>query len=115
MAVELSGEELSQAAAAVVSLKAEFYGRGPEEAKAFLNDNLLVIVLRGGFLDVEETLIERGRADVVRDLRTTWEAEVTTDITAAIERATGYQVADYHSQVLVATRTVVELFILAAV
>jgi uncharacterized protein YbcI len=113
-AVELPGARLSEVANALVQLKAEFYGRGPEEAKAYLNDNLLVVVLRGGFLDVEETMIQRDRADVVRDLRLVWEEELDADITHRIADLTGYQVLDYHSQVLVQARTVIELFLLAA-
>ena len=111
--VRLSGEVLSETANAVSKIKADFFGRRPEGGKAYLNDDLLVIVLRGGLLDVEETLIERGRADKVRDLRVTWEEEVEAEITQQIERITGLKVLDYHSQILVRARVVVELFLLA--
>ena len=111
--IGLSGEVLSDAANAVSKIKAEFYGRGPEGGKAYLNDNLLVIVLRGGLLDVEETLIERGRADKVRDLRITWQEELDDEITQQIERITGLKVLDYHSQILVRARVIVELFLIA--
>jgi uncharacterized protein YbcI len=104
---------LSEAANAVGKMKADFFGRGPEGAKSYLNDNLLVIVFRGGFLDVEETLIEKGRPDKVRDLRTTWQDELEAEITQQVERITGLQVIDYYSQVLVRARIVVELFLLA--
>jgi uncharacterized protein YbcI len=111
--VGLSGEVLSETANAVSKIKAEFFGRGPESGKAYLNDNLLVIVLRGGLLDVEETLIERGRADKVRDLRVTWQEELDDEITQQIERITGLKVLDYHSQILVRERVIVELFLIA--
>jgi len=111
--IGLSGEVLSDAANAVSKIKAEFYGRGPEGGKAYLNDNLLIVVLRGGLLDVEETLIERGRADKVRDLRVTWQEEIGDEITQQIEKITGLKVLDYHSQILVRARVIVELFLLA--
>jgi uncharacterized protein YbcI len=111
--IGLSGEVLSETANAVSKIKAEFFGRGPESGKAYLNDNFLVIVLRGGLLDVEETLIERGRPDKVRDLRLTWQEEVEDDITQQIEKITGLKVLDYHSQILVRARVIVELFVLA--
>jgi uncharacterized protein YbcI len=111
--IGLSGEVLSDAANAVSKIKAEFYGRGPEGGKAYLNDNLLVVVLRGGLLEVEETLIERGRPDKVRDLRLTWQEEVEDEITQQIEKITGLKVLDYHSQILVRARVIVELFLLA--
>jgi uncharacterized protein YbcI len=112
--VTLSGEQLSEAANAVGKIKADFFGRGPEQAKAFLNDDLLVVVFRGGFLDVEETLIAKGRGDKVRDLRTTWQGELDEEMTSAIERVTGFVVNDYFSQVLVNGRLVIELFQLEA-
>jgi uncharacterized protein YbcI len=112
-AIGLSGAVLSETADAVSKLKAEFFGRGPEGGKAYLNDNLLVIVLRGGLLDVEETLIERGRADKVRDLRLTWQEELADEIIPEIQKITGLKVLDYHSQILVRARVMVELFLLA--
>jgi uncharacterized protein YbcI len=112
--VKLTGEELSEVANAVSKLMANFFGRGPEGAKAYLNDDLVVVILRGGFLDVEETLIERGRPDKVRDLRTTWEDELDTEMTQQVERITGLKVLDYHSQVLLRERVVVELFLIAS-
>ena len=111
--IGLSGEVLSDAVNAVSKIMAEFYGRGPEGGKAYLNDNLLVIVLRGGLLDVEETLIERGRADKVRDLRLTWQEEIEGETTQEIEKITGLKVLDYHSQILVRAGVIVELFLLA--
>jgi uncharacterized protein YbcI len=113
MAIELSGEVLSETANAVSKIKAEFFGRGPEGGKAYLNDNLLVVVLRGGLLEVEETLIERGRADKVRDLRLTWQEELDDEIIQQIERITGLKVLDYHSQILVRAQVIVELFLIA--
>ena len=111
--INLTGEVLSEVANAISKIKADFFGRGPEGGKAYVNDNLLVVVLRGGLLDVEETLIERGRADKVRDLRLTWQEELDAEITQQIERITGLKVLDYHSQILVRARVIVELFLLA--
>jgi uncharacterized protein YbcI len=112
-AIKLAGEMLSEVANAVSKTKADFFGRGPEGGKAYLNDDLLVVVLRGGLLDVEETLIQRGRADKVRDLRVTWQEELDDEITQQIERITGLKVLDYHSQILVRERVIVELFLIA--
>ena len=111
--INLTGEVLSEVANAISKIKADFFGRGPEGGKAYVNDNLLVVVLRGGLLDVEETLIERGRADKVRDLRLTWQEELDAEITQQIERITGLKVVDYHSQILVRARVIVELFLIA--
>lgn len=111
--INLTGEVLSEVANAVSKIKADFFGRGPEGGKAYVNDDLLVVVLRGGLLDVEETLIDRGRADKVRDLRVTWQEELEVEMTQQVERITGLKVLDYHSQILVRARVIVELFLIA--
>jgi len=42
--INLTGEVLSEVANAVSKIKADFFGRGPEGGKAYLNDDLLVVV-----------------------------------------------------------------------
>lgn len=49
----------------IVQLLKEFYGRGPEKAKTYVNGDLVVVLMRGGFTRVEETLLREGRGDSV--------------------------------------------------
>jgi uncharacterized protein YbcI len=46
-------------------------------------------------------------------LRLTWQEELDAEITQQIERITGLKVLDYHSQILVRARVIVELFLIA--
>ena len=55
----------------LVALLKEYYGRGPEQAKTYVNDDLVVCLLRGGFTTVEKTLKEGGYGDAVIHQRTT--------------------------------------------
>jgi hypothetical protein len=48
----------------------DYYGLGPEWAKAYFQDDLVVVLMRGGFTKVEETLLQAGRgASVIQQRR----------------------------------------------
>jgi uncharacterized protein YbcI len=49
----------------IVQLHKEFYGKGPTKAKTYVHDDLVVVLMRGGFTRVEETLLQEGRRDSV--------------------------------------------------
>jgi uncharacterized protein YbcI len=46
----------------LVGLHKEFDGRGPTRAKTYINGDLVVVLMRGGFTPVEETLLREGAA-----------------------------------------------------
>jgi uncharacterized protein YbcI len=48
----------------LVALLKDYYGRGPEQAKTYVSDDLVVCLLRGGFTPVEQTLKEGGYGGV---------------------------------------------------
>jgi uncharacterized protein YbcI len=112
MAIEVSGRKLAEVADAIVALLASSYGRGADEAKAFLNDDVLVVVMRGTFMEFEQELIARDREDAVRDIRLAWQSEMADEVTAKVTALTGHRVRDYHSQVLTRANVTVELFLL---
>jgi hypothetical protein len=66
LATEISRESLAAVANDLVRLKAQYYGKGPTEAKAYMNDEVLVVVLKGGLTTVERTLLGAGEAPLVR-------------------------------------------------
>jgi Na+-translocating membrane potential-generating system (MpsC) len=49
----------------IVQLHKEFYGKGPTQAKTYYHDDVVVVVMSGGFTRVEETLLREGRGDSV--------------------------------------------------
>ena len=59
------GELLSAISTRIVGLLREHYGRGPMRAKTYVLDDLVVCVLRNGFIPIEETMMESGKADQV--------------------------------------------------
>jgi uncharacterized protein YbcI len=99
---------------AMVSLKKEFYGKGPVKAKTYLNDNYVFCAMEGGLTRNEETLLAAGHHDVVRAYRLNFQEAVTQTATGAVERITGRKVIAYHSQIVFEPTRVFEIFVLDA-
>jgi uncharacterized protein YbcI len=99
---------------AMVGLKKDFYGKGPTKAKTFLNDNYVFCVMEGGLTRNEETLIERGHDDLVRNYRLRFQEAMEGSTVEAIERITGRTVIGYHSQIVFDPDRAFEIFVLDA-
>ena len=97
---------------AMVGLKKELYGRGPERAKAYLNDEFVFVVLEGGLTRNEETLLAAGEEELVRSYRLRFQEVVAAPATAAIEEIVGRRVVTYHSQIVFDPPLAFEIFVL---
>ena len=98
---------------AMVGLKKRHYGRGPEGAKAFVEDDYIFVVLEGGLTRNEETLLAAGREDLVRQYRLAFQEAVAETATGAVEELTGRKVIGYHSQIVFDPVRAFEIFVLA--
>ena len=107
---EITGQVLAQISNEMVRLKAELYGKGPTEAKSYLNDDFLFCVLKGGLTRVEETLIQAGDKGLVRTIRLRFQEQMREEFHGAVERLTGRRVLTYESQILFDPDYVVEMF-----
>jgi uncharacterized protein YbcI len=109
---EQHGESLlAQISNEMVRAQKRFFGKGPTEAKSYLLDDLLIIVMRGGMTTAEKTMLEFGQQDQVRQFRQLFENEMTERLTDMIERLTGRKVLTYQSQVMFEPDVVVEMFV----
>ena len=97
---------------AMVGLKKHFYGKGPTKAKTFLNDNYVFCVMEGGLTRNEETLIERGHEDLVRNYRLRFQEAMEDPTVEAVQRITGRSVIGYHSQIVFHPERAFEIFVL---
>ena len=97
---------------AMVGLKKQYYGRGPEGARAFVEDDYIFVVLEGGLTRNEETLLAAGREDLVRQYRLTFQEVVGPTATGAVEELTGRRVIGYHSQIVFDPARAFEIFVL---
>ena len=98
---------------AMVGLKKKYYGRGPTAAKAWLLDDYVFVALEGGLTRNEETLLEAGKEQTVRDYRLTFQETMAGVTCGAVEELTGRRVIGYHSQIVFGPARSFEIFVLA--
>jgi uncharacterized protein YbcI len=107
-----TGETAAQISNAIVSIFSEFYGRGPTRAKTYLVDNYVFTVCEDILTTVEQTLVEHGNEDLVRQVRLTFQEAEADRFTGAVTDITGRKVLTYHSQVTFHPPMTFEVFVL---
>ena len=107
------GDVLTAISDGIVALLKEFYGRGPNRAKSYYEDDLVVCLLRGGFTRVEKTLFEGGRGSSVVQQRMEFQDLMRPRFEAVIESATGRRVIGFMSGNQQDPDMMCEVFILA--
>jgi len=105
---------LAKISTEVVRTLKESFGKGPVKAKSYLLDDFLLVVMRGGATVAEETMLDRGHGDLVRQFRQTYQNEMGDSLIAKIESLTGRTVVNYQSQVLFDPQIVIEIFFFAS-
>ncbi len=108
---EDGGALLARISNEMVRAQKEFFGKGPTQAKSYMLDDMLIIVMRGGMTAAEKTMLEFGHADQVREFRQLFENSMTERLTGTMEELTGRKVATYQSQVMFDPDVVVEIFV----
>src|SRR3712207_2336779 len=81
----------------VVGLHKEFYGKGPEKAKTYYADDMVVVLMRGGFSKVEETLFAEGHGDAVIRQRMEFQEVMIDRFSEVIQDETGRSVVAFMS------------------
>jgi uncharacterized protein YbcI len=94
------GAQRTAIANAIVGLLKRYWGRGPTGAKTYLCDDYVFVVLEGGVMRNEETLLAAGREELVREYRLAFQGAVTETLVGAVEEIVGRKVIGYHSQVI---------------
>jgi uncharacterized protein YbcI len=109
----VEGERLAAISNAIVTMLAEYYGRGPTKAKTYSFDNYLVTVLEDILTTVERTLVDRGEEDLVRRVRLTFQEATADRFMSEVSAIAGREVIGYHSQVTFNPSLGIEIFVLA--
>jgi uncharacterized protein YbcI len=107
------GDMLARISDEMVSAKKQFFGKGPEQAKSYMLDDLLITVMRGGLTTAEQTMLRFGQEDMIRQFRQLFENEMTEHLTGLVERTTGRAVVNYQSQIMFDPDIIVEMFFFA--
>jgi uncharacterized protein YbcI len=92
----------------------KFYGKGPVSSKAhFIEDDILVVVMREPTTTAEQSMAKAGREGDARDFRLAFEDEYAGEINKLVEELTGRKVATYHSQIVFDPDVLFEIFVFA--
>src|SRR3954453_10982094 len=107
------GDVLARLSDEMVRAKKQFFGKGPEQAKSYMVDDMLFVVMRGGLTAAEETMLRFDRPNMVRQFRQLFENEMTELLTGLVEETTGRKVVNYQSQIMFDPDIIVEMFAFA--
>jgi uncharacterized protein YbcI len=107
----VGGDMLARLSDEMVRAKKQFFGKGPEQAKSYMLDDMLFVVMRGGLTTAEQTMLRFGRQNMVRQFRQLFENEMTDFLTRTVEQTTGRTVVNYQSQIMFDPDIIVEMFV----
>lgn len=96
----------------MVGIHSKHYGKGPTKAKTYLIDDTVVCVMQDVFTTVERTLIEAGKGDLVREVRTTFQYSLRDEFIQAIRDIVGREPRAFMSQIDCDADMAVEFFLL---
>jgi uncharacterized protein YbcI len=97
---------------AMVGIHSKHYGKGPTKAKTYLIGDSVVCVMQDVFTTVERTLIDQGKGDLVREVRTTFQYTMRDEFTEAIEAIVGRPPRAFMSQIDCGADIAIEFFLL---
>jgi uncharacterized protein YbcI len=81
----------------IVQLHKEYYGKGPTKARTHYHDDVVLVLLRGGFTKVEATLLEEGRTDAVISQRMEFQDVMVDRFKEVIREELGREVVAFMS------------------
>jgi uncharacterized protein YbcI len=108
----VSAEPAAALANAVVRLLAQYTGRGPTKARAYINRDLISVVLQDTLTTGEKNLVAAGKIDLVLATRKQYQLTMRDDLVAAVEQITGRRVLAFLSDNHIDPDVAVETFVL---
>ena len=81
----------------VVTMLKEHAGQGPVSAKAYLWEDVVLVVMFGGYSPAERTLFDAGKGRAVIDQRTEFQEAMRERFSELIEAETGRKVVAFMS------------------
>lgn len=110
----ISGDQLREIARALTTAVKTHYGRGPVSSRAHMvEEDVLIVVMRGGATTAEKSMVREGREDDARQFRLAFQDAYGTQIRGIVENLTGRTVGSYHSQILFEPDVLFEMFVLS--
>jgi uncharacterized protein YbcI len=97
---------------AIVGIVHEYTGRGPTRARTSIRDDVVVVMLQETMLKAERSLMEDDKAELVAQLRRSFQQTMRADMSKAVEQLTGREVIAFMSDSHLEPDYSVEVFVL---
>ena len=105
------GQLLAAISNRIVAMLREHYGRGPINAKTYVMDDMIIVVLRGsGFIPLEQTIMDSGEPERVLAIREDFQRVMAGRFQQVIEELTGRNVVAFVSRGHVEPDITMEIF-----
>jgi uncharacterized protein YbcI len=105
------GQLLAAISNRMVAMLREHYGRGPVNAKTYVVDDMIVVVLRGsGFTVLEQTIMDSAEPGLVIAMREDFQRVMADRFRQMIEGLTGRNVVAFVGRVSVEPDITMEVF-----
>lgn len=98
---------------AIVGIVHEYTGRGPTRARTSIRDDVVVVMLQETLLKAEHSLVQDNKADLVAQVRRSFQQTMRPDMSAAVAKLTGREVIAFMSDSHLEPDYSVEVFVLA--
>jgi uncharacterized protein YbcI len=107
-----NGSPASAISDLVVRLVSDYTGRGPTKARAYVNDELVAVVLEDTLTKGERSLVRDGQRERVLDTRKAYQMTMRAEMISGIEQITGRSVRAFMSDNHIGPDVAVEVFVL---
>ena len=109
----ISGSKAAAISNHVVRTMSEYTGRGPTKARAYLNDNLVTVLLQDTLTKGERSLVGDSLDELVLSMRKAFQGTMRHDLISGIEEILERTVVAFLSDNHIAPDIAVEVFVLA--
>jgi uncharacterized protein YbcI len=82
---------------AVVRLLSEYTGRGPTEARTYIDEDLIIVVLDETLTKEERVIVRKGNVELVMATRKAVQKAMKPDLIATVERLSGRSTIEFLS------------------
>ena len=108
-----AGSVSSAISMAVADLLGQYTGRGPTEARTYINEDLIIVVLHDTLTGAERAIVRDGGVDLVLSARQAFQRAMEPDLIGTVERLSGRTTMACLSHNHLDPDIVVESFVLA--
>jgi uncharacterized protein YbcI len=108
-----AGSMSSTISDAVVRLLSEYTGGGPTEARTYIDEDLIIVVVHETLTKEERIIVRKGNVDLVMATRKAVQKAMKPDLIATVERLSGRSTIEFLSHIRIDPNIAITSFVLA--